>query len=385
MTEPNTFLLPNILLFPRLLRRAGLPISPEQSLNFAQALSLVDIGRREQVYHAARCLLVTRAEHLALFTILFNRFWQPAGNPLPSRQTMPLAPRHRRDQQPLPFITMMAQKAGQQHKEQDVADRSQTYSPAELLQRKEFGEMTPEELDSIKQLIQTMDWDISQRITRRRVSDRHGRTLHLRRVMRSAAQYGGVPLRLAWQSRKVKQRPLILIADISGSMEKYARLLLQFFYSVSHHFQNVECFVFGTRLTRITPQLKLKNMDRAIEDAAGEVVDWAGGTRIGDSLHSFNRRWSGRLLQRGALVVIVSDGWERGDTADLAREMRYLQRRCYRLIWLNPLLGKVTYQPLVEGMAAARPYIDDFLPIHNLQSLIALSKHLAALGSHRSA
>jgi uncharacterized protein with von Willebrand factor type A (vWA) domain len=378
---PDTFLLPNILLFPRLLRRAGLPISPEQSLDFAQALTLVDIGNREQVYYTGRSLLVTRAEHIPLFTILFNHFWQTRGI-ITTRNTMPLAPRHRRDPHPIPFITLMAQKANPAHPEQDIADRAQTYSPAELLQRKEFSEMTPEELDTIRQLIQTMAWDITRRTTRRRVPDKHGRTLHLRRVLRSAAQYGGVPLRLAYQSRKVKQRPLILIADVSGSMEKYARLLLQFFYSVSHRFHHVETFLFGTRLTRITGQLKLKNMDRAIADASREVVDWAGGTRIGDSLRTFNHRWSGRLLQRGAIVIIVSDGWERGDPAALAREMRYLQRRAYRLIWLNPLLGKATYQPLVEGIAAARPYIDDFLPIHNLQSLIALSKHLAALRSN---
>jgi uncharacterized protein with von Willebrand factor type A (vWA) domain len=167
-------------------------------------------------------------------------------------------------------------------------------------------------------------------------------------------------------------------------MEKYARLMLQFFYSVSHSLKDVESFVFGTRLTRITGQLKLKNIDRAIDDAAAEVIDWSGGTRIGESLHLFNQQWSRRVLRRGALVLIISDGWERGDVSLLEKEMRYLQHRCHRLIWLNPLLGRDNYKPLVEGMAAAVPYIDDFLPIHNLQSLTALAEHLAALGQHRS-
>lgn len=380
MTTETGHFLENILLFPRLLRGAGLPVSPEQSLDFAQALALVDIGRKEQVFHAARSMLVTRHEHLALFTTIFNRFWQSViGEALEQPRTMPRAPRHKRPAPQIPLMVLMSQKAGKDDPEQEVADKAETYSAAELLQNKQFGAMTPEELETTKRLIQEMRWDIIRRRTRRRVSDRKGRELHLRQVMRSAAQYGGVPLRLAWQKRKIKQRPFVLLADISGSMEKYSRLTLQFFYSVSHSFREVECFVFGTRLTRITPQLKLKNIDIAIEEASHQVWDWAGGTRIGDSLHDFNRQWSRRVLRRGAIVLIISDGWDRGDPVRLKQEMRYLQHRCHRLIWLNPLLGRPTYQPQVEGITAALPYVDDFLPIHNLQSLTALSRHLAAL------
>jgi uncharacterized protein len=168
----------------------------------------------------------------------------------------------------------------------------------------------------------------------------------------------------------------VLIADISGSMERYARLLLQFFYSVARRLDKVECFVFGTRLTRITQQMRLRNIDAAIDEAAREIVDWAGGTRIGESLQHFNRQWARRVLGRGAVVLLVSDGWDQGPTENLAREMRSLQRRCHRLLWLNPLLGAHEYQPRVAGMAAALPYIDDFLPIHNLQSLHALAERL---------
>ncbi len=380
MTTETGHFLENILLLPRLLRAAGLPVSPEQSLDFARSLTLIDIGRREQVYHAARSLLVTRYEHLDLFTSIFNRFWQSlSGKNAGQPQTMPRAPRHKRPKQKNPLMVLMSQKAGQNDPEEEVADKAETYSAAELIQNKNFGAMTPEELETTKRLIQEMRWEIIQRKTRRRTADRKGSELHLRQVMRSAAQYGGVPLRLAWQKRKVKQRPFILLADISGSMEKYSRLTLQFFYSVSHSFREVECFVFGTRLTRITPQLKLKNIDLAIEEASHQVWDWAGGTRIGDCLHDFNRKWSRRVLRRGAVVLIISDGWDRGETARLKQEMRYLQHRCHRLIWLNPLLGRPTYQPQVEGMTAALPYIDNFLPIHNLQSLTELSRHLAAL------
>jgi uncharacterized protein with von Willebrand factor type A (vWA) domain len=325
-------------------------------------------------------MLVTSHDHLALFTTIFNRFWQSITNSVSGQpRTMPRAPRHKVAQQQNPLMILMSQKAGQNDPEREVADKAGSYSGAELIQSKAFGNMTPEELAATKRLIQEMRWDIIRRRTRRRTADPKGSELHLRQVMRSAAQYGGIPLKLAWQKKKIKQRPFVLLADISGSMEKYARLTLQFFYSVSHSFKETECFVFGTRLTRITPQLKLKNIDIAIEEASHQVWDWAGGTRIGDSLYAFNRQWSRRVLRRGAIVLIISDGWDRGPTSRLKQEMRYLQHRCHRLIWLNPLLGQPTYQPMVEGMNAALPYIDDFLPIHNLQSLSELSRHLAAL------
>ena len=267
------------------------------------------------------------------------------------------------------MMSLMADKAHQADLEIDVADKSETFSNAEILQRKEFADMTPEELAAVKRLIQEMQWQVSLRRTRRRVVAPRGNYLHLRRAMRSAAKHGGVPLHLSWQTQKIKRRPIILLADVSGSMEKYARLLLQFFYSVSHSLRDVECFVFGTRLTRITSQLKLKNIDRAIEEAALEVMDWSGGTRIGESLNIFNRSWGRRVLRRGAIVIVVSDGWERGDLALLEREMDRLNRSVRRLLWLNPLAGTPGYEPLVGGIRTALPYCDEFLPLHNLHSL----------------
>jgi uncharacterized protein len=368
--------LANCMLFTRLLRQAGMPVSFEQAIQFVQALEWIEIGEREQVYHTARSLLVTRQEHLRIFDMVFNRFWRHwPEQSLPTRQTMPIAPRHKK-REPFTIVSLMAARAKQSDPEIDVRDKAQTFSSTEVLQRKSFAELTPEELAAVQQLMQRMVWQISERRTRRRTADRHGAQLHLRRVVREAARHGGVPVRLHWQRRKIKQRPLVLIADISGSMERYARLLLQFLYSVARRLAQVECFVFGTRLTRITQQLKLRNIDTAIDEAAREIVDWAGGTRIGASLHTFNRHWARRVLGRGAVVLLISDGWDRGPSENLAKEMRLLQKRCHRLIWLNPLLGASEYQPRVAGMAAALPYIDDFLPIHNLQSLHALAERL---------
>jgi hypothetical protein len=382
-TESSHFL-ENVLLLPRLLRRVGLPASPQRSMDFARALALVDLQSREQVYFAARGLLVTRREHLDLFTTVFNRFWKAVTAGSLHGEAVTPRTRTRPRSVPVSILTLMGEKPGEHEEERDVFDRSATYSETEVLQQKAFAEMSEAELEAIHRLIREMRWDLTRRVTRRRVPDRRGDRLHLSRVLRAAAKHGGVPVQLAWRRRKIKQRPIVLIADMSGSMEKHSRLILQLFYSVSHSLRDIECFVFGTRLSRITPHLRIKNVDLAVDRAAREVFDWAGGTRIGESLCTFNRHWSRRVLGRGAVVIIVSDGWERGDVSVLRREMSALQRRCHRLIWLNPLLGGERYAPLVEGMTAAIPYVDDFLPIRNLQSLEALSEHLASVGRRPS-
>jgi uncharacterized protein with von Willebrand factor type A (vWA) domain len=177
---------------------------------------------------------------------------------------------------------------------------------------------------------------------------------------------------------------LVIIADVSGSMERYTRLLLHFVYSLSEGLeQKVEAFVFSTRLTRITRQLHDRDVEEALRQVAHQVPDWSGGTRIGEALKTFNYKWVRRVLGQGAVVLLISDGWDRGDIDLLGKEMARLQRSCYRLIWLNPLLGSTEYEPLTRGMQAAMPYIDDFLPVHNLASLEDLAEHLKQVDDHR--
>lgn len=379
MNQQQVFL-ENLILFVNTLRRAGLPVSSEQTMEFSRALTLINIGNRDQVYYSARTLLISRYEHLRLFDFLFNRFWQHFTADTTSRpQKAPHAPRHdRKHHRPL-MMTYMAENAQHDAPEIEVADKSNTSSNIEVLRHKDFSDLTSSELEAVKAIITSMRWKVSLRRTRRFVSDTRGERLHMRKIIATAVKHGGVPVKFAYQDRKIKQRPIVLLADISGSMEKYSRLILQFFYCLSQSLSDVETFVFGTRLTRITHALKLKNIDRAIEEAAYDVVDWSGGTRIGESLHSFNHQWSRRVLRRGAIAIIVSDGWERGDTNLLKKEMRYLHHRCHRLIWLNPLSGRQTYQPLVGGMQVALDYVDDFLPINNLQTLTSLANHLQSL------
>jgi len=373
----------NQLRFIRMLRAAGIPAVTGQTLAYLKALELIDVGRREQVFHAARSLLVTRAADLPLFDVLFERFWSlgASGGRAPHAIRPPRPPAQR--PRPAAGASIFGQAARPDDPEVDVIDRRQTWSAEEILRSKDFAAMTDDELAAVRRALLALRWRVGERRTRRLVGDSAGRRLDLRAVLRDAARHGGSPLRLHRRRRKVKPRPLVLLADVSGSMERYSRVVLQFLWVVARRRSEVECFAFGTRLTRLTPSLKLRNPDRALEAAARRVIDWSGGTRIGDSLAAFNRRWSRRVLHRGAVVVMISDGWERGDAARLAHEMRFLQHRCHRLIWLNPLLGQAGYRPLVAGMAAALPFVDDFLPVHDLASLEQLARRLATLPSRR--
>jgi uncharacterized protein with von Willebrand factor type A (vWA) domain len=269
--------------------------------------------------------------------------------------------------------------------QQDIAEEDFEASPddimlfsaRELLRKKDFSQCSAEEIAEARRIIENMSWRLGTRRTRRRQRANHGRFIDARATLRSSLRHGGVPVDLRRQKRKIKTRPLVVICDISGSMDRYARLLLRFVHALGQGLENTEVFVFGTRLTRITRELRKRDVDTAITQVVESVEDWSGGTRIGEAIKSFNFKWARRVLRSGATVVVISDGWDRGDPALLGREMARLQRSCRRLIWLNPLLGAPGYQPLTQGMRAALPYIDEFLPIHNLQSLEALAELLS--------
>lgn len=378
-------LLDSILEFGRELRSEGLPVTTGQIEDVVRGLQIVGLDDRDTVFRVCRSLLVTRREQLAPFRDLFERFWRAPGEGTEgpgyvdaAPRKMPRAPRHE-GQGRFTVATYMAYRAREADREIDVRDRSGTFTPDEALRRKRFADMTPEELVSVRELIRDMTWTASLRRTRRRIRGKTGRNIDLRRVLARTARLGAVPARLPRRKRKLERRPVVLIADISGSMEKYSRLVLQLFHSMSASLPDVEAFLFGTRLTRITTQLRRRDPDQAIDEAAAQVPDWSGGTRIGASLATFNREWSRRVLRRGAIVVIVSDGCERDSEERLAREVRYLAHRCHRLVWLNPYVGHERYEPRVAGMAAALPYVDDFLPVHDLQSLQEFADALARM------
>lgn len=375
--EPSTTWLPrNLLLLPYALRRAGLPVSTGQTLDWADALTRIDLGRREDVYHASRALLTTGVEHHRLFDILFDKLFGAASVMAPGRTRKP---RPRPSKAEPVLVSYMAARPQAAEVEIEDRDRRGTYSSVDRLQTKSFGAMSADELDHVKRLLHTFRWDAALRKTRRFEVASRGESLAMRRVLASAARHAGHPLELPRRRRKEKERPIVLLVDISGSMERYSRIFLHFFYAMAHAFRDVEAFAFGTRLTRLTDALRLKNVDRAVQEASESIVDFAGGTRIAESFGAFNRQWGRRVLGRGAIVLVLSDGWERGSARNLGIELATIAKRCHRLIWMNPHLAREGYAPRVEGMHAALPYLDDFLPLDSLKDIRDLAAHLAHL------
>jgi len=378
----------NLLLFGRVLRRLGLDVNPGRMMDLVSGLDHIEIGNKSDFFYAARTLLVHEREDLPLFDEAFELFWRKPAEANWIAQWQGLTRRRKR---PGPIVTHPPLKeAAPQTNDSDsasaepmtVIEITRTYSDREILRHKNFAEMNPEESEAVKQMISHLLWKVSERRTRRHRPGK-GNLIDLRRTLRRSLRSEGEVFSWAYREQKSKPRPLVVIADISGSMERYTRLLLHFIYGMKAALsQPVEAFVFSTRLTRITRPLQIRDLDLALKNVGDLVSDWAGGTRIGESLKTFNFEWGRRVLGRGAVVLVISDGWDRGDVELLTREMARLKRNCHRLIWLNPLLGAADYEPLTRGIQAALPNIDNFLPVHNLASLEDLADRLADINSH---
>ena len=376
-------LLHNLVLFGRVLRGLGLDVNPGRMIDLVPALSNVELGNRSDFYHAARCLLVHRRDDIPLFDEAFDMFWQ---TPLGEWKLVELAGRRqlKRDKKPLvaapnPRKSEDAPPLPKDAETRDVIEVTKTFSASEALRQRDFSELSAAEIDEVRELIASLVWRPGERTCRRhRPGDE--RRLDLRRTVRQSLRYGGEVLMLKRRAHKRKPRPLVVIADISGSMERYTKLLLHFVYGLTQGLsQRVEAFAFGTRLTRLSRHLRQRDIERALQGVSSAVTDWSGGTRIGESLKQFNYDWARRVLGGGAVVLLISDGWDRGDPEELSREMERLHKSCHRLVWLNPLLGSPEYEPLTRGMVAALPHVDDFLPVHNLASLEELAAHLEKL------
>lgn len=382
---PSGHLFEHLVLFGRFLRALGLDVGPGQIITLAEALNHIDITNRQEFFYAARAILVHRREDLAVFDLAFEYFWRPRRNPLliPVEVNPELVRRQLR-MPPLEMFKPAADKSPERKRDDRVVlEKQLTYSPAEVLRKKNFEAFTWEEVQQAKALLKTLVWRISPRRTRRRRPGRDRSQPDFRRLIRRNLRHGGELVELAFREPKFKPRPLVVLCDISGSMERYSRMLLHFVHTLTNGLDRVEAFVFSTRLTRITRQLKRKDIDEALAEVVRVVDDWSGGTRIGDAIKTFNYRWARRVLGQGAVVLIISDGWDRGDVSLLAREMARLQRSCYRLIWLNPLAGMRGFEPLARGLQAALPFVDDFLPAHNIESLEQLGKLLSTLDERR--
>jgi uncharacterized protein with von Willebrand factor type A (vWA) domain len=385
-------LLANLVHFGRLLRLQGLSVSIAQVRELASALTLIDISNRNDFYNTARSLLINDPGQFERFDRAFDLYWLGLQRWLVSlgEARLQRASQEAEDGQEPPSAALASNlrtaaesdlipaEPGDDESSAEMRPMP-TYSAVELLRQKNFAELTPDERELIRRALRSLVWrHHRERQTRRlRQASRRTRYLDLRGLFRRNLGNGGEMVHMTWRRRKSKPRPLVVICDISGSMEGYSRILLHFVHVLCQTVREVESFAFGTRLTRLTPALRYHDVDTAVTKAAALVVDWSGGTRIGAALRTFNREWSRRVLGRGAIVLIISDGWERGDMEMLAREIGYLSGSAHRLIWLNPLAGSAGYQPLVQGMRIVLPYCDEFLPLHNLQSVEQLVEKLA--------
>lgn len=376
--------------FGGLLRRLGIEVSPARLQTAAAALGAVDPGDRESVYWALRCTLLSRCEQGEAFDAAFAAFWDaiplellPAVAPSPPSAAGEEAEQEGEAARRTAGNTSLAEGADGDEEEREADPTPTGFSAMERLRAMDFRDYGPEELALARDVMRRLARTLPRRRSRRMRPASSGGYLDRHATLRSAMRSDGHPLELAWRRHSSTPRRLVFLVDISGSMAAYARPVLIFGQAACRASHRVEVLSFGTRLTRLTGELAGPDPARAMERAAEAVPDWAGGTRIGEAIERFNSTWGRRGASRGATVVIVSDGWERGDVSALRREMERLQRTAHTVIWVNPLAGDPGYEPLVAGMAAALPFVDVFLPGQDLRSLEALAALLGRLPDRR--
>jgi uncharacterized protein len=370
-------LLANISRFGRILRRAGMDVDSGQTATFARALTVLGFDRRGDVRAAGRAIFVRRHEDVRLYEAAFDLFWRRRVAPSGMSDRLPRLRQDQRREQPADPADPEAGDAGDE--ELVAAVRPGAASLTEELRTADFGGLTPDEARDAQAMIETLRPRLPTRRARRSRSARSGHRPAARAMLRHALGTGGEALRWRWLRRTERPRPIVLVCDISGSMERYSRFMLRFAHALQRSGAPLEVFVFGTRLTRITRQLRIRSPDAALRRVAEKVVDWSGGTRIGESLHELNRRWVRRTIRSGAIVLLVSDGWERGDPALLAREMGTLRRSCHRLLWIDPLAARAGFEPTTVGLQAALPFVDELVPAASVASLEELADRLVHL------
>ena len=375
----GTAIVRHVVTFGRVLREAGIEVGPGRVLDALRSLDAVDLTRQEDVYFALRQTLVSRHDELELFDRAFAAwFLRGPVAPLVRQQDL----RRHADQA---AKGALSDEHGDAEPEPGDEPHELGASAHELLREKDFAEMTAEELERVRLLMTAIARTRPRRASRRRLPDPRGDRLDMRRLIRRSLRTGGDPVEQAWKARKAVPRKVVVLCDVSGSMDAYARALLLFLHAIVGTGRGVEAFGFGTRLTRLTADLATRDPEAALARATATVVDWGSGTRIGHSLKEFNDVYGRRALSRGAIVVIVSDGWERDDPGLIGREMAKLARAAYAVVWVNPLKGNPEYQPLAGGMRAALPFVDRFLPGHNLRSLEELAAVLAGIERRHAA
>ena len=383
----------NVIHFTRILRDAGLPLGTRSTLDALACVEVAGIETRQDLKAALRCVLVSRVEHLVLFDTAFDLFWRDPD--IAAKMMAALLPevsgRGAAMPPPPPPMRLLDAMHGQQKQQQALQptqepdqlqfDATLTFSANEKFQRLDFEGMSADEWALAKDAIRHFALPVKPVCTRRHKAINRGRTIDLRRTLRETVRTGGELIHLMRKAPEIKPPPLVVLCDISGSMHRYTRMFLHFIHALTNDRnadQHVEVFLFGTRLTHITRQLRHKDVDAALARVASAAPDWSGGTRIGASLREFNLRWSRRVLGQGAVVLLLTDGLDRDDIGVLAASAERLRKSCRQLIWLNPLLRFDAFAPRAAGIQALLPHASKFVPAHNLQSIKALATALSA-------
>jgi uncharacterized protein with von Willebrand factor type A (vWA) domain len=380
----------NIVYFARALRAAGMPVGPASVIDAIRAVEAAGIGTREDFYWTLHAVFVTRREQRPVFDEAFKLFWRNRGLvekmlAMLSPVAMPAAP----PPPPKAAQTRVANAFAQQEREppkvieqpQIEIDARFTVSDREILQRKDFAQMSADEIARAKEALKRLVLPLDAVETRRLVAAPRGRMIDQRRTLRASLKAGGQMISLRYRARKTVHPPVVALLDISGSMSQYSRIFLHFLHALAEKRRRVSIFLFGTRLTNVTRQLRMKDPDEALAAASGAVADWSGGTRIATALHGFNRLWSRRVLSGGPVVLLITDGLERDTDEDLAREMERLKKSSRRLVWLNPLLRFEGFEARAKGVRQMLPHVHEFRPVHNLDSIAELCRAITGAGA----
>lgn len=376
--------LANLLAFSRVLKEVGLKVGLSQVIDASRSLEFVDISCKGDFHAVLRSNLVSEREEMPIFDRVFDCFWSAriAQDSLMESLEVPEASANgsRAESEGSPEGAE-EEVIGHEAEPDEKAEPTTfpAYSPFEALSHKDLSAMGIEESRAMSRALLLIAAKIATQISRRKKRALRGSEIDPRWTMRRSLKYGGEIVELIERKRRIKKTRIVLLCDVSGSMDCYSRFLIQFMYGLQNELWGAETFVFSTSLSRITHLIRTRDIENALEKISATVLGWSGGTNIGHSLRTFNREFAPSLVTHRTVVVIISDGWDRGDVALLEREMQNLKRRCRKIIWLNPLLASDHYEPLCKGMQAALPYLDLFLSVHNLKSLIDLGRTLQRL------
>ncbi|QXM24589.1 VWA domain-containing protein [Elioraea tepida] len=383
----------NVMQFARMLRRAGIPVGPGQVIDAQAALCHIDLTAKAEVHAALRAVMATRREQHEVFDAAFALFWRNPERAIAEsvmaaldgarRQAEPQKPKAGSRRAAEAMAPRERREPPKQEPEREHLEAALLVSAEERLRKMDFEAMSEEEVRAARAAIARLRLPFDELPTRRFRPDPLGPRADLRATLRQSLREGGDLVEIARKRRRTRTPPLVVLADISGSMARYAAVLLAFLHAVANDRARVHVFLFGTRLTNVTRALRHRDPEVAFQMVANIVPDWSGGTRIGETLHTFNREWGRRVLGQGATVLLITDGLDREGGKGLAEEAERLSKSCRRLIWLNPLLRWEGFEPKAAGIRAILPHVDDFRPVHNIESLQALVHALSGPASQR--